>query len=214
VPATLGLTSSPAPRSPSPAPHSGSSASLPLARLRRRVTIVDDAWVERPLGAFLGCWRVEAAGVEGAGRDATGDWAVFRGSVATSTASEHPKQPRASAHDVSVPLPPPRICSKNHYMPHYTAPRVVSVRLPGEVFEAWKQRARDDGRSVSGSITHLVKEEVENRLAPRKTNRKLTGFLSHLDVPCSLDEWRAARREVSRKLAPRAPRKRRSRGIR
>lgn len=99
-------------------------------------------------------------------------------------------------------------------MPHYTPPRVVSVRLPGDVFEALKAHAKDEGRSVSGSITHLVKEEVVSRIAPNKASKKLTGFLAHFDVPRSLDDWRLARREASKKLAPRARASRRSRRAR
>jgi hypothetical protein len=87
-------------------------------------------------------------------------------------------------------------------MPHYTPPRVVSVRLPGDVFEALKAHAKDEGRSVSGSVAHLVKEEVANRIAPKKASKALTGFLSHFDVPRTLDDWRLARRETSKKLAP------------
>jgi hypothetical protein len=101
-------------------------------------------------------------------------------------------------------LPPRAGCIKNHYMPHYTAPRVVSVRLPGDVFEALKADAKDQGRSVSGSITYLVKEQVTGRIKPRGASKKLTGFLSHVEVPASLGAWRAARKEASKKLSGRA----------
>jgi hypothetical protein len=87
-------------------------------------------------------------------------------------------------------------------MTHYTAPRVVSVRIPGEVFEALKTHAKDQGRSVSGSITYLVKEEVATRLLPRRASRKLTGFLSHIEVPESFHVWQSARREVGKKFVP------------
>lgn len=94
-------------------------------------------------------------------------------------------------------------------MRHYS-PRVVSVRLPGDVFEALKAHAKDQGRSVSGSITHLVKEEVAPRILRKNAGRKLTGFLSHLDVPVSLEEWQAGRREVSHAFQrARKPRRRR-----
>jgi hypothetical protein len=96
-------------------------------------------------------------------------------------------------------------------MTHYTRSRVVSVRLSEDVYEALKEHAKDDGRSASGSITYLVTEEVKNRLSPRKANRKLTGFLSHFEVPRSLAEWQAARRGASRKLVPRPQRSRRNR---
>jgi hypothetical protein len=46
-------------------------------------------------------------------------------------------------------LPPPDLvdvngCSTNHYMPHYTPPRFVSVRLPGDVSDALKAYAKDE----------------------------------------------------------------------
>jgi hypothetical protein len=77
--------------------------------------------------------------------------------------------------------------------------------------EALRAQAKKQGRSVSGSITHLVKEEVAARVATRKASKKLTGFLSHLEVPGSIDAWNAARRAASKKLAPLARKSRRSR---
>lgn len=85
-------------------------------------------------------------------------------------------------------------------MSNYARSRVVSVRIEPELLEAVRDRARAEGRSVSGEIVLIVREQVEARPAARQKPSPITGWLRHLDRPEADGAIRAGRTEASGKL--------------
>jgi hypothetical protein len=88
--------------------------------------------------------------------------------------------------------------SKIDYMTNYTG-KVVSVRIDEPLLEAVRKRAKKDGRSISGEVAALVRAQLAAEPAAR-TIKPISGWLSDLDVPSDLEEFRAARREASTAL--------------
>lgn len=89
-------------------------------------------------------------------------------------------------------------------MSDYT--RVVSLRISSDLLEGVRERARAEGRSVSGEIVYLVREQVEAR-APAGPPKKITGWLEHRPVPGTYAEFRQGRDAASRQLAEAVRRK-------
>jgi hypothetical protein len=92
-------------------------------------------------------------------------------------------------------------------MANYTKSHVVSVRLGSDVLDGVRERARAEGRSVSGELAFIVKEQVKLRYGARASRGKLTGWLEHLsgegiDIPETLAEFKQARAELSARLLP------------
>lgn len=90
--------------------------------------------------------------------------------------------------------------SRIHYMANYTPSHVLSIRLTPELLEAVREQARLDGRSVSGEVVSIVKEQLAGRAVARTKPRKIMGWLSHLDVPEKHSEFAAGRAEASATL--------------
>ena len=78
--------------------------------------------------------------------------------------------------------------------------RVLSLRISSELLEGVRERARAEGRSVSGQIVYLVREQIEPR-APAAPPKKISGWLAHRSVPASHAEFRRGRAEASQLLA-------------
>jgi hypothetical protein len=85
-------------------------------------------------------------------------------------------------------------------MANYTQSRVLSIRLTPELLDAVREQARIDGRSVSGEVVSIVKEQLAARLTAQAKPRKITGWLVHLDVPEAHEEFQAGRAAASAKL--------------
>jgi hypothetical protein len=84
-------------------------------------------------------------------------------------------------------------------MANYTS-RILSIRIPSDLLEAVRERARADGRSVSGEIVFAVRKQIEIRPVENEKPRPITGWLAHVDVPGKYANFRAGRRQASRKL--------------
>jgi hypothetical protein len=85
-------------------------------------------------------------------------------------------------------------------MGNYAGSRVVSVRIEPELLEAVRHRAKVEGRSVSGQIVLIVREQVQAEPKTKQKQKPITGWLRHLAVPESDDAMRAGRAEVTKKL--------------
>lgn len=80
------------------------------------------------------------------------------------------------------------------------ASTVVSVRIGSALLDAVREQARADGRTVSGEIVHLVKEQIQARPTRGVASRPISGWLAHLDVPDTHREFRRARSQASEQL--------------
>jgi len=78
--------------------------------------------------------------------------------------------------------------------------------MRADLLEALKARARAEGRSVSGQIVYIVREQVEPR-PPAGAPKKISGWLSHRAVPGTQAEFRRARAQASERLAAAVRRK-------
>ncbi|MDB4953187.1 MAG: hypothetical protein JWO36_756 [Myxococcales bacterium] len=85
-------------------------------------------------------------------------------------------------------------------MAHYKRSHVVSIRLTPDLLEAVREQARLDGRSLSGEVVSIVKQQLATRQVRRGQPHKITGWLAHLDVPETHEEFRSARASASAKL--------------
>ena len=94
-------------------------------------------------------------------------------------------------------------------MADYKSSRVLSLRIDSDLLDAVRERARAEGRSVSGQIVYLVRERVEAAPEP-KPIRKISGWLSRRPVPESLAEFQTGRVEASAKLLSAVRRKARA----
>jgi len=97
----------------------------------------------------------------------------------------------------------PWACITNKYMP---SSAVMTVRIPTELLDALKERARQEGRTTSGEVVHLVRQTVEVRSRSRR-RVKAWGMFAHLGEPAGLDDLIAARHEISAKLVRSVKRK-------
>lgn len=94
-------------------------------------------------------------------------------------------------------------------MADYKSSRVVSLRMDSDLLAAVKERARAEGRSVSGQIVYLVRERVEAAPEPKPV-RKISGWLSQRPAPDSLSDFQSGRQEASQKLLSAVRRKARA----
>ena len=85
--------------------------------------------------------------------------------------------------------------------------QVLSIRIEPNLLRAVRARASDEGRSVSGAIVSMVRQQMGESPAPRAASRPISGWLADLDVPGTLAEFRQARAEVSATLARSTARK-------
>jgi len=94
-------------------------------------------------------------------------------------------------------------------MKHYTASRVLSLRIDEGLLAGVRKRAQQEGRSVSGEIVFLVRERLEhdeNAPAERRP-QKITGWLSLRRAPTTHEEFRSGRAEASKALSAAVRRK-------
>jgi hypothetical protein len=87
------------------------------------------------------------------------------------------------------------------------ANKVMTVRVDSELLEQLRARACAERRSVSGQVLYFVREGLAD--APRPTGRpqRTLGWLSHLEATEDLEDFREVRRELSRSMAKRGPRR-------
>jgi hypothetical protein len=83
------------------------------------------------------------------------------------------------------------------------ASQVLSIRIDPDLLDAVRERAEEEGRSVSGAIVFMVREQLGSRSRARAEPRPITGWLADLAVavPASHAAFREARAEASTKLA-------------
>lgn len=117
-----------------------------------------------------------------------------------STTRQIPPRIHHDAPPEGLTPPAPRITK--HYMADYTPSRVVSLRIDAALLEELRERARTDGRSLSGEILFFVRERVdlERDRATRGKPRPLTGWLSRRDTPQDLAIFREGRAKASAAL--------------
>jgi hypothetical protein len=72
--------------------------------------------------------------------------------------------------------------------------------MASELLEALRERARAEGRTVSGEVVYLVKDQLAARRLPAKP-MPITGWLRDADVTDSLAELRNARDAASERLS-------------
>ena len=101
-----------------------------------------------------------------------------------------------------------RACCNNDCIAHYKQSHVISIRLTPELLDAIRERARADGRSVSGEVVSIVKQQLAATAGRRRKPCKITGWLAHLEVPESHAEFRSARGFASAQLEQRVRAKR------
>ena len=77
---------------------------------------------------------------------------------------------------------------------------VVSVRVDADLLEAVRRRARADGRSVSGEIVFIVREQLEAEPLVKRKPKPISGWLSEIASPESFAEFRAGRADASQQL--------------
>ncbi len=77
--------------------------------------------------------------------------------------------------------------------------RVVSLRIDPELLDAVRERAKAEGRSVSGEIVYLVRENIERGPEPRPV-KKISGWLAGRRGSLSRDEFRQGRREAGKRV--------------
>ena len=94
-------------------------------------------------------------------------------------------------------------------MSDYTASRVLSLRIPNELLDGVRERAKAEGRSVSGQIVFFVREQVDP-VEPAKPPQKISGWLSHRPVPGTHADFRRGRAEASAQMAEAVRRKARA----
>lgn len=78
--------------------------------------------------------------------------------------------------------------------------------MSAELLAELKARARAEGRSVSGQIVYLVREQVDSRPASGPP-KKISGWLAHRAVPQTHAEFRRARAHASAQLTGAVQRK-------
>jgi hypothetical protein len=81
--------------------------------------------------------------------------------------------------------------------------QVLSIRIDPDLLDAVRERAEEEGRSVSGAIVSMVREQLVSRVTARAEPRPITGWLADLavDVPASHAAFRQARAEASTTIA-------------
>ena len=79
--------------------------------------------------------------------------------------------------------------------------RVLSIRIDDALLEAVRQRARDDGRSVSGEIVYFLRDKVGTPPSRTKKRLPLSDYLAgrgYRDL--SADAFRAAREKLGKNV--------------
>jgi hypothetical protein len=89
-----------------------------------------------------------------------------------------------------------------------TKSKMLTLRVEAELLRKIREAAKADRRSVSAQVLHVVRREIDARPVPGRKPLPTKGWLSHLEAPEDLTEFRRVRRELSRRLGSRtrAPR--------
>jgi hypothetical protein len=85
-------------------------------------------------------------------------------------------------------------------MANYNQSRVLSLRIDSSLLEAVRERARAEGRSVSGQIVFFVRDQVERHEATPKRHQKISGWLSHRGEPPTKEAFARGRAEASQQI--------------
>jgi hypothetical protein len=85
---------------------------------------------------------------------------------------------------------------------NYKKSKVLSVRFEESVLDGVRARAEEHGRSVSGEVVFLVREQLdEHRMRSERKRRPITGWLSQRGLdPLEAKDFAKARAEVRRKV--------------
>jgi hypothetical protein len=93
------------------------------------------------------------------------------------------------------------------------ASKVMTLRIDPALLDELREVAREEGRSVSAQVVHLVRRDLEARghvaAAPRASRRKplpTYGWLRHLAGPDTFEEFRDFRRSLSKQIEKRLQR--------
>lgn len=84
---------------------------------------------------------------------------------------------------------------------------VVSLRIDGALLDCVRDRARDEGRSLSGTIVSLLREQLAEDATSSGVVQPITGWLAPRPVPSTLRAAHAGRRAASRQLLDAVKRK-------
>jgi hypothetical protein len=79
-----------------------------------------------------------------------------------------------------------------------------------ELLDALRERARAEGRSVSGEIVFILRDRVKPE-APKPARRPVTGWLASVQAPRSHAEFRSGRKRAGAELLRAVRRKARAR---
>ena len=84
---------------------------------------------------------------------------------------------------------------------------VVSLRIDGALLGCVRDRAREEGRSLSGTIVSLIREQLVDAPESHTGVLPITGWLAPRTVPSSVAAARSGRRAASQKLLSAVKRK-------
>lgn len=85
-------------------------------------------------------------------------------------------------------------------MTAYRGGRVLSIRIDPDLLEAVRERARTEGRSVSGEVVFIVRNEIEARPAANEKPRPISGWLGRRDSPETHAGFQKGRAAISANL--------------
>jgi len=80
----------------------------------------------------------------------------------------------------------------------------MTVRVDEELLAQLKQAAQQEDRSLSAYVLRVLRQHISEQAAqarPGKAKKGVMGSLRHLGAPDTLEEFRAARREMSEGVA-------------
>ena len=77
----------------------------------------------------------------------------------------------------------------------------MTVRIDEELLTQLKQAAQGEDRSLSAYVLRVLRQHVSEQAQPAKAKKAVMGSLRHLGAPGTLDDFQAARREMSESVA-------------
>lgn len=86
------------------------------------------------------------------------------------------------------------------------ASAVMTVRIDADLLAALRDKARQDGRTVSATVIQLIRNEVQPRRPGPARRRRTMGMFAEFEAP-DLDELAQLRRGISRRLMASVARK-------
>ncbi len=77
----------------------------------------------------------------------------------------------------------------------------MTVRIDEDLLAQLRQAAQDEDRSLSAYVLRVLRQHVSEQAQPAKAKKGVMGSLRHLGAPETLDDFQAARREMSESVA-------------